>query len=128
MIDWRQRIRERLAEKDWSVQTLSRRSGVPSDTLAKWLSGKKSKRTSSPRVSHALAVAKALGLSVESVFDPETPWLPGGSAGEFAADLRDPELTEAIHRLVTPGLLLVLRRLVELQPQETPMGNKRKGR
>ncbi|MEY4615089.1 MAG: hypothetical protein RJB66_49 [Pseudomonadota bacterium] len=64
------RLRDLLKERGWSIAELSRRSGnVPSSTISEWLNGNKGVRN----LDHLKSVADAFAVSIDELCFGEEP-------------------------------------------------------
>lgn len=83
-MDLGKRIRELRTARGWTATELGRRAGISRVTLSKLERGFQTDM----RLSSAIAVAKALDVSVEQLVDTETPILAILTAAEIAVAKR----------------------------------------
>lgn len=65
------RILELAADRGWNQTDIELRARLPRGRISKWINGQ-----GEPSLSHALAIAKALGVSIDSLADSSSPWPP----------------------------------------------------
>ena len=106
MDDWRERFRALLAEQRLDLTGVARQSGINYQTMEKWL---RRSGPSEPSISKALALCKALGISLDALFDTDSPWPP--EPGGELADLESPAVQAILSRMVGQALVRVGRQL-----------------
>ncbi|WP_328903203.1 helix-turn-helix domain-containing protein [Streptomyces sp. NBC_00441] len=69
MDDLKNLIERVMAEKDWTLSTLARRSGLSPSTLHSWKSGDRATGTRGPSPDKLRQLAEGAGLPVAEVFE-----------------------------------------------------------
>jgi transcriptional regulator with XRE-family HTH domain len=70
-------IQRRMREKDWTVSTIARRSGLAISTVSAWKNGDRATGSRGPTPDKLRQLAVGLDLSVAEVFEAAGRYVPG---------------------------------------------------
>jgi DNA-binding XRE family transcriptional regulator len=70
-VDWRKKLRQVTQDRGLQHTDLTRRCGIKHRTFQNWIG--RNAKAQEPKVSTSIRLAKALNLTVEQLFDADTP-------------------------------------------------------
>lgn len=96
-MDWQEALKAAVEKKGWTDSELQRRTGIPYSTISNWI--QRGKPKGEPSISKAIAIADALGLSLDETFRGPQPIDPAKVDAEVRV-MMDRAFREAVEQVL----------------------------